>query len=272
MCRDAYGAPVGLVDDRVVSLAAGVVLDIGPDEAVSVASTAGFDAVGVWFDPRSWTPSTTQRVRQRLDDTGMVALDIEPVIVGRGDADAGERLIDAGIEVGAHHALVATGAADRAEALDVLGALAERASGSDLTLVLEYVSIFSVSTLAEAVSIVDELAAPNVGVLVDNLHHARAGGTVDEVARVVERGDGLLPYLQLADAPSAAPGDLDGLRTEAVDGRLLPGDGELPLRQMLDAVPGVPVSLELRSSALMSRYPDPVERARAVAASVRSGA
>lgn len=245
-------------------------LDVGPDEAVGVAAAAGFGAVGLWFDPRSWTAATTQRVRQRLDETGIVALDIEPVIVGRG-RESGERMIDTGIEVGARHALVATGSADRAEVVEVLGALAERASGSGLRLVLEYVSIFSVSTLAEAVSIVDEIAAPNIGVLVDNLHHARAGGTVDDVARIVGRGDRLLPYLQLADAPSTGPTDLDGLREEAVNGRLLPGEGELPLQELADVVPGVPISLELRSSALMDRYPDPVDRARAVAASLVSG-
>ena len=54
------------------------------------------------------------------------------------------------------------------------------------------------------------------------------------------------------------------LRDEALHGRLLPGDGALPLRAALAAVPDVPLSVELRSAALMTRYPDPTERARAV--------
>ena len=76
----------------------------------------------------------------------------------------------------------------------------------------------------------------------------------------------LLPYLQLADAAAEMPGDRASLREEALHGRLLPGDGTLPLGAVLAAVPGVPLSLELRSSALMTRFRDPLERARAVLA------
>jgi hypothetical protein len=54
------------------------------------------------------------------------------------------------------------------------------------------------------------------------------------------------------------------LRDEALHGRLLPGDGELPLDAVLAAVPDVPLSLELRSTALMDAHPDPTDRARAV--------
>jgi hypothetical protein len=50
---------------------------------------------------------------------------------------------------------------------------------------------------------------------------------------------------------------------------LLPGDGDLPLRETLAALPDVPLSLELRSASLMTAYPDPVERARAVMRATR---
>ena len=36
--------------DRLLSLAAGTVLDLQPPEAVGVAADAGFGAVGVWHD------------------------------------------------------------------------------------------------------------------------------------------------------------------------------------------------------------------------------
>ena len=51
---------------RLVSLAAGTVLDIGPAETVAVAARAGYDGVGLWFDPDTWTDATTREVAARL--------------------------------------------------------------------------------------------------------------------------------------------------------------------------------------------------------------
>ena len=57
----------------------------------------------------------------------------------------------------------------------------------------------------------------------------------------------------------------DELYDEALNGRLLPGDGELPLVELVAALPpGLPLSLEMRARWLREDYPDPVERARAV--------
>ena len=59
-----------------------------------------------------------------------------------------------------------------------------------------------------------------------------------------------------------APDDFAGIRAEALDGRLLAGDGILPLGALLDALPqGLPISIELRSQALRTAFPDPVARA-----------
>ena len=72
-----------------------VSLALAPFEgtAVDVAAATGWDAVGIWFDPASWTSATTIAVRRRLDASGITALDIEPVILGR-DHDPGDALVD----------------------------------------------------------------------------------------------------------------------------------------------------------------------------------
>src|SRR5215218_6314289 len=98
---------------RLLSLAAGTVLDAGAPGTVDAAAKAGFAAVGIWFDPSTWTADTSAVVRQRLDATGLVALDIEPVILGRG-ADPGDAIVDTAAEIGARHVLVASGPAPRA--------------------------------------------------------------------------------------------------------------------------------------------------------------
>lgn len=250
------------MSERVVSLAAGTVLDVGPADAVDVAAAAGFEAVGLWFDPASWTASTTSAVADRLATTGMRALDLEPVILGRG-ADPGDAAVDTAAELGVGHVLVASGPASRDEVVERFGQLCARAASTDVVMVLEFLPIFTIGTLAAALSVVEEVGLG--GVLVDTLHLSRSGGSVEELADVPRA---LLPYLQLADAPAEVP-DREALREEALHGRLLPGDGELPLDAVLRAVPDVPVSVELRSAGLMAAHRDPIERARVVLAATR---
>jgi sugar phosphate isomerase/epimerase len=250
-----------MTNGRLVSLAAGTVLDLDPTGTVDAAAAAGFDATGLWFDPATWTAATTTGVARRLAATGVIALDIEPVILGRGD-DPGDAMVDTAAELGVGYVLVASGPADRAAVVQRFGELCERAAPGGVVVVLEFLPIFTVGTLGEAVAVVTEADQPNGAVLVDTLHLARSGGTPDELDAVPSH---LLPYLQIADAPAEPPAPgRDALRHEALHGRLLPGDGALPLRAALAAVPDVPLSIELRSAALMTAFPDPTDRARAV--------
>ena len=251
---------------RVLSLAAGTVLDVDPADAVDVAAETGWDAVGIWFDPAAWTSATTTAVRQRLVATGITALDMEPVILGR-DSDPGDPLVDVAGELGVKHVLVAGGPAERAAVVNRFGELCERAAPAGVVVVLAFLPIFNVGSLAAAVSIVEEVGHPNGAVLVDTLHLARSGGTPADLRNIPAH---LLPYLQLADAGSERPATLDALREEALHGRLLPGAGVLPLDETLRVVPDVPVSVELRSRALMTLHPDPRERSRVVLAATRA--
>jgi sugar phosphate isomerase/epimerase len=270
-CRRGYGRSVPSPDhaDRLVSLAAGVILDVDPVGAVEVAAASGFPAVGIWFDPATWTSATAQAVARRLADTGTIALDIEPVILGRG-SDAGERVVEAAATIGARHLLVASGGAEPAKVIDRVRALCELAEAiaPGLRIVVEFLPIFSIPSLPAALEVVAAVAHPAAAVLVDSLHLSRSGGSPADLRGV--RPD-WLPYLQIADAPADPPGtDFESRRDEALHGRLLPGSGDLPLRDLLDTVPHVALSFEVRSAALMADHPDPIERARVLRASVSS--
>lgn len=264
-CEESRRTFLVVRHDRLLSLAAGTILDVGPAEAVSVAAAAGWPAVGIWFDPHTWSPSTTRDVRDRLDSTGLVALDIEPVIFGV-DGDPGERTIDVAAEIGARHVLVASRLDDQAAVAARFGELCDRAAPLGLTLVFEFLPIFGVKTLTEATAIVSDAGRPNGGVLVDTLHLDRSGGSPAELAAIelAARDRVLFPYLQVADAPRERPIGIDSLVEEALHGRMLPGMGALPIGEVLDAVRGVPLSFELRSRSLREAHPDPVERARTV--------
>ncbi len=250
---------------RTISLAAGTILDVGPADAVDVAADAGFPAVGIWFDATTWTDAVADDVRARAERRGLIILDIEPIIMlpeGSSGSDNGEAIVDAALRIGARNILVASRDPDEGRVAERLRVLAQRLEGSDIRLVLEFLPIMAVRALPQALSIVRAADRQCLGVLVDNLHLSRAGHQPGDLAAIDAR---LLPYIQVCDAP-AAPADttIPTLLHEALHGRLLPGDGSLPISELLAVVPDVPLSMELRSESLRNAFPDPVERARAV--------
>lgn len=243
---------------RLLSLAAGVQLDVAPADMVTVAHKAGWPAVGVWFDGKTWTDSTSREVRQRLDDTGVVALDIEPIIPSEDGNDFGEELIEAASLIGARHILFTSRLKDQSQTTDRYQEVCKLALPHGIKVVCEFLPIFPLKSLSMAKEIVATSGATNGGVLVDNLHLSRSGSSVADVqASPIE----LFPYLQICDALAEPPADIGGLLDEALNGRLCPGEGSLPIADLLQAVPSVPLSFEVRSK-ILRQMTDPVERAK----------
>ncbi|HET7343792.1 MAG TPA: sugar phosphate isomerase/epimerase, partial [Methylomirabilota bacterium] len=84
----------------------------------------------------------------------------------------------------------------------------------------------------------------NASVLIDALHFSRSGGVPAHVAGV---DPALLRYAQICDAGPDMPGaaDTPALIREARTGRLLPGEGVLPLAALVAALPaGIPLAIE----------------------------
>ena len=118
-----------------------------------------------------------------------------------------------------------------------------------------------VKTLPDAAALV---GGSGGGVIIDPLHLQRGGGTPGDVRSLDPK---LIAYCQLCDAPLAAPYDLPrpqelprgqsvegitGLALEARAVRLLPGDGELPLAEIIAALPaGLGFSVETPNLALL---------------------
>lgn len=246
--------------NRLLSLAAGVLIDVAPEDAVSAASAAGWPACGVWFDPETWSDAREREVARRLDDTGMSVLDVEAIIVGT-DVDPTERLVGAAAALGSSFVLFTSRIGDRQEALRRFCRACDVAQATDpsLVVVYEFLPAFPLGTLADALWIVGEAARPNSGVLIDNLHLRSSGVAPADVARL-DRS--LFPYLQIADAPLPAPVGSVALLHEARHERRWPGDGNLPIDALLAALPQVPLSFEVRSASDREAFPDPVDRAR----------
>ena len=243
---------------RLLSLAAGVQPDVAPADMVRVAHEAGWPAVGIWFDGKVWGDKTSREVRQSLDDTGIVALDIEPIIPSVDGNDFAEQLIEAAAIIGAQHILFTSRLKDQARTTERYQQVCELAAPHGIKVVCEFLPIFPLNTLSMAAEIVSTSGALNGGVLIDNLHLSRSGSSMDDVkAMPIE----LFPYLQICDAPAQCPTDFAGLLDEALNGRLCPGEGSLPIVELLNAIPAVPLSFEVRSKFLRD-IADPVVRAK----------
>ncbi len=249
----------------LLSLAAGAVLDTRGAATIRAAATAGFPLTGLWVEGGELDDRAITAARHALDETGVGVLDVEVVRLGDGaDPAAWRPCIEVGGALGARAVLCVGTSADRAATVDAFGRVCEAAAAVGMRAVLEPMLFMTVRTLDEAVAVVDEVGHPAGGVLIDALHLARWGGTPADVAAV---DPARRPYAQLCDGPAMGPArdDIRGLVHEALDLRTCPGEGEMPVAELAAAYPaGTPFSLEIRSAALIERWPDPVDRARQI--------
>jgi sugar phosphate isomerase/epimerase len=231
--------------DRVKGLEHLTLLGLAPPEFVSVAATAGFGAVGLRISPAApgeqpWpmhpgSAMLAQTVR-RCAQAGVEVLGVEAIRLSPRPADA-EPVLEAAAELGARYVNAVCEDPDLGRLSDHFGELVGAARPFGVQPVIEFMAYRSVRTLADAVAIAARSGGG--GILVDALHVWRCGVGLDELAGLEA---GLVAYLQLCDAPLAAPPDEVA---EARTGRLLPGTGELPLGGLLAAVSGtVPVAVE----------------------------
>jgi sugar phosphate isomerase/epimerase len=240
---------------RRLSLAHLTVLDTTPPELVSVAAAAGFRTIGIRLTA---TPSVgvppydclhdgpmLRDTLAHLADTGVSVLDTEflrfepeqPIGVPEGFLEVSARL-------GAKNILVMSAEPEEARTLERFDELCDRAAPYGLTVCLEFAVYTGVRTLAHAADVVAKSRRANAAVLIDALHFSRSGGRPAHVAGV---DPSLLPYAQICDAgpDMPAPTDTAALIREARSGRLLPGEGVLPLNDLVAALPAhLPLAIE----------------------------
>lgn len=130
---------------------------------------------------------------------------------------------------------------DLSRSCDQFGQLAEMAAAQDMDVVLEFVPGLAIDTLPAALQALRQVNCDNLGIVIDTLHLHRSGATASDLAALPA---GTIGYLQICDAP-AVPA-IEDYATEATYERLPPGEGDLPLLDILRAVPDdVPVGLEI---------------------------
>jgi sugar phosphate isomerase/epimerase len=217
-------------------------------EQVEVAAEVGYQSVGLRLmgsrapAPEDWrNAALVKETRQRLDDTGVTVLDCEIFWLLPDTRVSDYRgLFEVMQQLGSRLLLVLSRDPDLQRGFDNFVELCELAAEHDVLCCHEFSKITPVENLQQTVDIVRRSGQPNARVLVDALHLSRSGGTPADVART---DPALFEYAQLCDAPAAIP-DLERMRLEPGD-RLLPGQGGLPLVELVRALPAdLPIAVE----------------------------
>jgi sugar phosphate isomerase/epimerase len=234
--------------------------DLDPPEFVRIAKRSGYDAVNLRVFPFQPDAAAANIFADQallratvaaLNETGMPVYDIEVIRIEEGMRVADfQALFEAGAELGARYAVAIGISADEKFVAERLTELALLAEPFGIKLVIEFMMRGGIRTLDAALRIVAATGRPDVGVLVDALHFYRSGATLEALAAVASDR---LPYMQINDVKNfeqlrdARPAE------DVVWKKVLPGDGDLRLRELLRTLPaGIPISIETPGPAGMS--------------------
>lgn len=230
------------------------VFGLPPVEFVNLASDLGCSHISTGLSPVPWKRdefpawSLTDDLALRRDtiaavrDRGVAISLVEGFNIRAGIDILDRRAdLDVAVKLGAQRAGGVSMEKDPARAFDQLALLADLTAERDLGLAFEYAPPHTFNTFQAALSVVRRIDRPNISLLIDAMHFFRGGGTVSELAAVEPQWIG---YIQLCDAPMIGTGE--EYYREASFERKIPGEGELPLVEMLSALPrNIPVGLEV---------------------------
>jgi sugar phosphate isomerase/epimerase len=150
------------------------------------------------------------------------------------------------------------------ELAEWLGPICRRAAADGITIALEFMPETAIPDLAVARAIAAACGEPNCGAMLDTWHFARSGGTVSDIAGLPGNA---IAGLQLSDRLPPVPDE----PYRPMSGRLLPGEGTLPLAQIVAAAlansPGITAEVEVFSDALGALSADAAARRTAAALS-----
>lgn len=246
---------------RSISLAHLTVIELSPPEVIAVAHEAGYGSVDLRLAkaipedieyPVFGDTPMRREILAGMAATGVKVFDVEIIRLKRGiRIEDYLPLFEVAGRLGARRVKVAGDEPDEAFITDAFAAVCDAAEPFGLTADLEFMAFAGIRTLQQAARIVEATGRENANVLIDSLHLSRSGGAPRDVEEV---DPALFGYVQLCDAPATLPADLDAIAHEARTGRLVPGDGDLPLAELVARMPpDMPVSLELPMKDLARR-------------------
>lgn len=187
-------------------------------------------------------PALRREMAAALRDTG-VRIGLAEGFSAKAGADVSAYAADLDIfaELGALRLNAICMEADLAMAEDQLGRLADMAIERGMAFTIEFFPCEGINSLDRALAVTEAIGADRAAVLLDAMHFFRTGGSVDQIRALPS---GRIGYVQLADGPMEPPGE--SYFRDAMFARGVPGEGSLPLADLIAALPAdVTISLEV---------------------------
>jgi sugar phosphate isomerase/epimerase len=214
-------------------------------ERCEQAARVGFSGIGIWHADLEHVLETRTLgdVKELLDANGLRHLELEFLMDWFLDPDDERRvasdtsrklLFDAAAELGAHHIKVGNIPGTPCELPQLTERYAElcadAAQQHDAKVVYEFMPFdVNVHDLDTALAVVEGADAPNGGLAIDTWHMSKLGIEPEELRRIPTR---FLSWVELSDGNYES---LPDLVDETVNHRMLPGEGEFPIRSYVAA-------------------------------------
>jgi len=255
------------------------VFGMPPVEFVHLAADLGCRWIGIGtktmrsYNPHGYSdwslqddPALRRAMRSAMDERQVGISLLEGFAVGPGrDVRMHERDLDMLCELGGSRINAASIDRDLNRTCDGFAMLAELAAARNIEVTIE-IGPGPIANLRAALLAVRHVARSNFRLLIDTMHFFRLGSTLVELAAI---DPGLIGYVQLCDAPRISL--FQSYMDEALHERCVPGEGELPLRDVLALVPAdVIVSLEVPQRSLAEAGVSPRDRVGACLAATRA--
>jgi sugar phosphate isomerase/epimerase len=224
-----------------------------PDELVELASELDCGSVGVviasfGYNPdgySSWSlrdAAVKARMASALEKRGVtISLGDGFVVLPGHDVREIETDLDIMIDLGCKRINTAAIDLDVPRCLDQFGILIEMAAARGVVTTLEFAPSLAIKDMNGAMEAVRHVGRPNdFKLLIDTMHFVRSGSKISDLAQLDPT---VIGYVHLSDNTLQQRGDT--YREDSQD-RLPPGEGELPLREIIELIPDdVVISVEI---------------------------
>lgn len=242
------------------------VFGLPPVEFVNLAADLGCAYISATLTPIDINPHGYPRWSLRDDpvlrhamiaalrDRG-VAISLGEGFTVRAGVDVRQRAadLDTMCELGVKRVNTVSMDPDLSRSFDQFGTLVELAGARGVETTLEFAPGLGVADLSTALCAIRHVGQPGFRLLIDTMHLVRSGSGAQDLAKLDPK---LIGYVQLCDA-SLQPRIADYMQ-ESMTERMVPGTGELPLRDILSALPRdlvIGIEVPLQSEAVAGASP-----------------
>ncbi|OCB31775.1 xylose isomerase [Mycobacterium malmoense] len=200
-----------------------------------------------------------QAVLAAMDDRGVrISLGDGFLVLPGADVRALRGDLDVLAELGVPRINVVSLDPDVPRSFDQFAALTDLAAELGIQTLVEPVPGLTVGDLPTAIAAVEHVARPDFRLLIDTMHVVRSGSSAADLAAIDPARIG---YAQLNDTTLRPR--TENYMEEAMFERMVPGEGELPLRSILSVLPSdIVIELEVPRRQLALAGVSPIDRMR----------